>query len=204
MLFTFSVSDAGSAEPSPRAPLDALWQEQMLIGGAATIYVDDSGQRTVSIPRTPFDEQRGVVSSVESAAATTRGIEVSRLDERFLLWRNGGWILQGGLLGLVREQVLGHRAVWEGGDPASRVCAWRTISTRPAYDDRIRVLSAASEGQRPTCDGLASVDFQPGDVVKDSSVRAMVRQQRCDTDSDCDDHGTEDASRGNSRVPSLT
>jgi hypothetical protein len=104
MLFTFSVSDAGSAEPSPRAPLDALWQEQMLIGGAATIYVDDSGQRTVSIPRTPFDEQRGVVSSVESAAATTRGIEVSRLDERFLLWRNGGWILQGGLLGLVREQ----------------------------------------------------------------------------------------------------
>jgi hypothetical protein len=91
MLFALSVQDASSAEPPPRAPLDALWQEQMLAGSAATIYVDESGQRTVAIPRTPFDAQRGVVSSVESAAGTTYGIEVSRLDERFLLWRNGGW-----------------------------------------------------------------------------------------------------------------
>ena len=96
MLFAISVPGLSLAEPPPRAPLDALWQEHMLAGSSATIYIDASGQRTIAIYRTPFDEQR--VSSVESAAATTYGIEVARLDERWLLWRNGGWFLQGGLL----------------------------------------------------------------------------------------------------------
>src|SRR5438876_554835 len=32
----------GSAEPPPRALLDALWQGNMLAGSAATIYVDES------------------------------------------------------------------------------------------------------------------------------------------------------------------
>jgi hypothetical protein len=104
MLFALSVPVAGSAEPPPRAALDALWHEHMLMGSAATIYVDESGHRTVSSLRQPFDEHHGVVSSVESAAWTSFGIEVLRLDERWLLWRNGGWILQGGLLARIREQ----------------------------------------------------------------------------------------------------
>ena len=104
MLFALCIPGPGSAEPPPRAPLDALWQEHMLMGSAATIYVDEFGQRTVSSLRQPFDEQRGVVSGVESAAWTTHGIEVLRLDERWLLWRNGGWVLQGGLLARVRGQ----------------------------------------------------------------------------------------------------
>ena len=63
-LLALSIPGAGSAEPPPRAPLDALWKEHMLMGSAATICVDESGQRTVSGLRQPFDEQRGVVSSV--------------------------------------------------------------------------------------------------------------------------------------------
>jgi hypothetical protein len=175
MLFTLSVSDAGSAEPPPRAPLDALWQEQMLVGGAATIYVDDSGQRTVSIPRTPFDEQRGVVSSVESAAATTRGIEVSRLDERFLLWRNGGWVLQGGLLGLVREQssavelygkAVIRRPAYVPGGPFPR---------DPPMTTGYEFFLLLRKANVPRATVLRQWTFQPGDVGKDSSVRAMVR-----------------------------
>ena len=45
MLFTLAAPDASSAEPPPRAPLDALWQEHMLTGSAATIYVDESGHQ---------------------------------------------------------------------------------------------------------------------------------------------------------------
>ena len=91
-------------ESPPRAPLDAIWQELMLMGSAATIYVDDSGQRTLSIPRRQFNEQRGE-GDVEGAAQTTYGIRVRRLDERWLLWRNGGWALDGGLLARARETL---------------------------------------------------------------------------------------------------
>ena len=72
MLFTLAAPDASSAEPPPRAPLDALWQEHMLKGNAATIYVDESGQRTLLTPRRPFDEQHGE-EDVEDAAITTYG-----------------------------------------------------------------------------------------------------------------------------------
>lgn len=103
MLFALGVPDASWAEAPARARLDALWQEHMLTGTAATIYVDESGQRTVPIHRRPFNEQHGETYA-ESAATTTSGIQVARLDERWLLWRNGGWILQGGLLARVREE----------------------------------------------------------------------------------------------------
>lgn len=61
ILFAVALPGASSAEPEPpaRAPLDALWQEHMLTGTAATIYVDESGQRAMSIPRRLFDEQHG-------------------------------------------------------------------------------------------------------------------------------------------------
>lgn len=87
MLFAL-FAPATSAEPPPRAPLDALWEEYMLLGSSASIYVDESGQRTVSIPRRAFDEQRGE-QDVEGALATPYGIHVARLDERWLLWRKG-------------------------------------------------------------------------------------------------------------------
>ena len=99
MLVALFCPGLSRAEPPPRTPLDALWNEHMLTGTSTTVYVDDAGQRTLSIPRSPFDDRSGMVSGIvsfpESAAATTRGIVVARLDERFLIWRNGGWFLQG-------------------------------------------------------------------------------------------------------------
>jgi hypothetical protein len=175
MLFALSIPGTGSAEPPPRAPLDELWQEHMLMGTATTMYVDESGQRTVSIPRTPFDEQRGVVSSVESAAGTTYGIEVSRLDERWLLWRNGGWVLQGGLLARARE-------------PSSTIELYgKAVIRQPAYVPggpfprdppmtrgyEFFLLLRKANVQRAAI--LRQWTFQPGDVAKDGSVRATLQ-----------------------------
>jgi hypothetical protein len=138
----------------------------MLMGTATTMYVDESGQRTVSIPRTPFDEQRGVVSSVESAAGTTYGIEVSRLDERWLLWRNGGWVLQGGLLARARE-------------PSSTIELYgKAVIRQPAYVPggpfpRDPPMRRKANVQRAAI--LRQWTFQPGDVAKDGSVRATLQ-----------------------------
>ena len=148
MLLAMSVSDVSSAEPPPRAPLDALWSDLMLEGSTSSVSVDSSGQRTVSFHRRPFDEQRGETWP-ESAAITTRGIRVSRLDER--------WLLQWGL-GLGRRTsrpsegpILDDRIVWEGRDPAASVCAQWIVPPRPADDEGIRVLSRAAEGGRFAC-----------------------------------------------------
>jgi hypothetical protein len=175
MLFALSVAGGSAAEPPPRAPLDALWREYMLTGNAATVYVDESGQRTVSGLRQPFDEQRGVVSSVESAAWTNYGIEVLRLDERWLLWRNGGWILQGGLLARVREQS------------ASLELYGKAVIRRPPYVPRgpfpydppmttgyeFFLLVRKANAARATI--LLQWGFQPSDVVKDGPVSATLR-----------------------------
>jgi hypothetical protein len=175
MLFALSVPDTGSAEPPPRAPLDALWQEHMLAGSAAIIYVDESGQRTVSGVRQPFDEPRGVVSSVESAAWTNYGIEVSRLDERWLLWRNGGWILQGGLLSRVKEQSAAlelygkaviRRPPYVPGGPFPRDPPMTT-----GYEFFLVLRKAGA----PRATILRQWIFQPSDVVEAGRVRARLQ-----------------------------
>lgn len=174
MLFAFSAPNSGSAEPPARPPLDALWHEHMLAGSAATIYVDESGQRTVSIPRRPFDEQRGELQSVESAAGTTYGIQVARLDERFLLWRNGGWVLQGGLLARAREQsstidLYGKAVIrqppYVPGGPFPR------DPPRTAGYEFFLLLRKAGA---PRATILREWVFQPDDVAKDGWVRAML------------------------------
>lgn len=175
MLFALSAPGPGSAEPPPRPPLDVLWHEHMLMGSAATIYVDESGQRTVSIPRRPFDEQRGETQSVESATGTTYGIQVARLDERFLLWRNGGWVLQGGLLALATEQsstieLYGKAAIrqppYVPGGPFPR------DPPRTTGYEFFLLLRKASV---PRATILRQWIFQPGDVAKDGQVSAMLQ-----------------------------
>ena len=175
MLLTAWAPEAGWAEPPPRAPLDALWLEHMLMGSGATIYVDESGQRTVSGLRQPFDEQRGVVSSVESAAWTSYGIEVSRLDERWLLWRNGGWIPQGGLLARVKGQL------------ATLELYGKAISRRPPYVPRgpfpydppittgYEFFLLLRNANTPRATILQQWTFQPRDVAKDGQVSATVQ-----------------------------
>jgi len=145
------------------------------MGSAATIYVDESGQRTVSISRTPFDEQRGVVSSVESAADTTHGIEVSRLDERFLLWRNGGWVLQGGLLARVKNESVAlelyakaviRQPPYIPGGPFPR-----DPRTTTGYEFFLLLRKAAAS--RATI--LRQWTFQPSDVVEAGRVKARLQ-----------------------------
>jgi len=175
MLCALSAPGVGSAEPPPRAPLDALWQEHMLVGTAATIYVDESGQRTLSVLRTPFDEERGIVSSVESAAGTTQGIAVSRLDERFLLWRNGGWVLQGGLLARARGRSAAielygkaviRRPPYVPGGPFPR---------DPPMTTGYEFFLLLRKPNVPRATILRQWTFQPGDVAKDASVKAMLK-----------------------------
>ena len=165
----------GSADAPPRAPLDALWQEHMLLGSAAAIYLDESGQRTVSFPRTPFDEHRGVVSSIESAGGTTHGIEVARLDERFLVWRNGGWVLQGGLLARVREQssvielygkAVIRRPAYVPGGPFPREPPMTT-----GYEFFVLLRKVTSSRGHD----LAPMDFSASDVVEAGRVRARLQ-----------------------------
>lgn len=175
MLLAASVPESGWAEPPPRAPLDSLWLEHMLMGSAATIYVDESGQRTVSGVRQPFDEQRGVVASVESAAWTSYGIEVVRLDERWLLWRNGGWILQGGLLARVKEQS------------AALELYGKAVIRRPPYVPRgpfpydppmttgYEFFLLLRKASAPRATILQQWIFQPRDVAKDGQVSATVQ-----------------------------
>jgi len=174
MLFALSGPGASSAEPPPRAPLDALWQEHMLTGTAASIKVDESGQRAVSIPRTPFDDQRGVVSSIESAAGTTYGIEISRLDERFLLWRNGGWVLQGGLLARVTEQssaielygkAVIRRSAYVPGGPFPRDPPMTT-----GYE-----FFLLRKANAPQATIVRQWSYQPSDVVEAGRVTARLK-----------------------------
>jgi hypothetical protein len=147
----------------------------MLMGSAATVYADESGQRTLSVLRTPFDEERGVVSSVESAAGTTQGIEVSRLDERFLFWRNGGWVLQGGLLARARGRSAAielygkaviRRPPYVPGGPFPR---------DPPMTTGYEFFLLLRKPNVPRATILRQWTFQPGDVAKDAGVRATLR-----------------------------
>jgi hypothetical protein len=173
MLFGL-FAPATSAEPPPRAPLDALWEEHMLLGSSASIYVDESGQRTVSIPRRAFDEQRGE-QDVEGALATPYGIHVARLDERWLLWRNGGWVLQGGLLARVKEQSAAielygkaviRRPPYVPGGPFPR---------DPPMTRGYEFFLLLRRTGVPRAIILRKWTVEPRDVVKDSPPRATLQ-----------------------------
>ena len=175
VLSALYVRGANAAEPPSRAPLDALWQEQMLKGVAATLHTDDSGHKTFPISRTPFDEQRGVVSSVESAADTIYGIEIARLDERFLLWRNGGWIMRGGLLQRVRAdssaiELYGKAVIrqppYVPGGPFPR-----NPPTRTGYE----FFLLLRKPNAPTATILRQWIFPPTDVVEAGRVTARLK-----------------------------
>ncbi len=163
-----------AAEAPPRAPLDTLWQEHMLAGTAATIYAEGGGQRNATGARNPFDDQRGVVGSVESAATTTYGIEILRLDERWLLWRNGGWVLLGGLLARARER---GAAVELYGKAVMRRPPW--ISWGPFHRDpptttgyEFFLLRRPANARRATV--VRQWTVSPDDVASVGHVRASL------------------------------
>jgi hypothetical protein len=86
------------AESLSRTALEALWDQHMLKGEAGQVDIRDSRiDKTIWIPSAasfePWTGRPWLVS-------TSHRLQVSRLDEGF--WRNGGWILAGGLLAKVR------------------------------------------------------------------------------------------------------
>lgn len=82
-----------------REPLDRLWEEHML-AGTSVIYSD--GKRVTYAPTRSYETAGG---DPLDAAFTKQGIVVGDFREtRFLLWVDGGWALDGGLLARVEEQ----------------------------------------------------------------------------------------------------
>jgi len=90
-----ALAGAASGEPPLRARLDALWEQYMLTGESVAIEVRNSQVDVAERrPIQSFEVGRG---QPEHATLLSHGISVVGLGEGF--WRNGGWILKGGLLG---------------------------------------------------------------------------------------------------------
>ncbi len=89
---------AASAEVVTRASLDAIWDEHMLAGSSVRFFWEASGPQM----RTPANLGFPVTPNtlVEAASLNRRGIEIQWLREGF--WRNGGWVVRGGLLDSVQ------------------------------------------------------------------------------------------------------
>lgn len=87
------------SSPSPREPLDRLWEQHMLAGTAVLLIHDGTTFRTpdLVIARLAWEERNG---SVLDAVGTEYGIAVQYRREWCVLglWRLGGWSLSGGLV----------------------------------------------------------------------------------------------------------
>ena len=147
----------------------------MLAGTAATIYAESDGQRTVTGARQPFDEAHGGVASVESAALTSHGIEILRLDERWLLWRNGGWVLRGGLLARARDR---SSAIELYGKAVIRRPPWVSLGPfrrDPSATTGYEFFLLLRKVGVPRAAILRQWTFQPEDVASAGPVRAALR-----------------------------
>jgi hypothetical protein len=122
----------------------------------------------------PFDEERGVVSSVESAASTAYGIEVSRLDERFLLWRNGGWILQGGLLARVKAPLAAFELYGKAVIRQQSYIPGGPFPRDPPTTTGYEFFLLLREAGAPRATILRKWTFDPRDVVEAGRVRAEL------------------------------
>lgn len=99
-ILGISVVEAG--ELPAREPLDALWEQSMLEGkpNTAIAISIENGQTYKS----EFSEKEGPEpwrKSPELARFGARGVAAVQYGEGF--WGNGGWVLEGGLLGRTKE-----------------------------------------------------------------------------------------------------
>ena len=88
---------------TPREPLDALWESQMLEGRGVQLWLDEKWQpgpvregESFLTMRTRFTPQNDP-TAYRSAFTDPYAITVLRHVEGY--WRNGGWTLTGGPLG---------------------------------------------------------------------------------------------------------
>ena len=99
-ILGLSAVEAG--ELAAREPLDVLWEQNMLEGDANTsVHIEIRGEifhkseRPAKEPSGPWPRRPADVGY------ENRGIVVAQYGEGF--WGNGGWFLEGGLLGRVKK-----------------------------------------------------------------------------------------------------
>jgi len=97
LIVTAELSTAAAArggDAPSRAHLDALWRQHMLAGThIAAEFRNGEISTSDFVPTKPFESAHG---SPERAESTRSGILVVEYGHGF--WRNGGWVLKGGLL----------------------------------------------------------------------------------------------------------
>ena len=95
------LSGSAAAEPPPRAPLDALWKQYMLEGTYVVSKIEGEQITSVEVkPESaePRDNQR---LQLIYSPVLSHPISIMKLGEG--LFRNGGWVLDGGLLSRARD-----------------------------------------------------------------------------------------------------
>ena len=115
------------------------------------------------------------MSSVESAALTTYGIEVLKLDERWLLWRNGGWVLRGGLLARRRGR---SSAIELYGKAVIRRPPWVSLGPfqrDPPMTTGYEFFLLLRKANVSRAEAVRQWTVPPADVADPASVRAMMR-----------------------------
>ena len=106
VTFGVACNIALPTRATPREPLDALWERRMLEGRGVQMWVDENGQsqsvregRSFADLRSSHKEQKDPASY--EFADDAYGITVHRHVEGY--WRNGGWTLTGGPLGVAAD-----------------------------------------------------------------------------------------------------
>jgi hypothetical protein len=158
---------------TPREPLDALWEKQMMEGRGVRMWVDDNWQpQSVEAGRSFTDlrsshKERKDPASWEFASRDSYGITVYRHVEGY--WRNGGWTLTGGPLGVAADAEstieLFGKAVIRTSVHVPSGMLHRDPPTETGYEFFLLRRSQAT--------GAATIIrrwvVQPADVVKDRS-----------------------------------
>jgi len=93
-LLALALASACGGEAPPREPLDAIWEEYMQ-KGIFVIMSFDEGKPDISIEKPPVSVDPKA-EEVTYSTLMTHPILVMRLGDGF--FRNGGWVLRGGLL----------------------------------------------------------------------------------------------------------
>ncbi len=93
------VTLSSGSRASGREPVDALWEQYMLAGSAVAAEIKDT--EIVVVERSSTDPFTSAHGKPEWAVFTRHGISVMKLGEG--IFRNGGWVIVGGLLGLASE-----------------------------------------------------------------------------------------------------
>lgn len=96
------ISAVEAGELPAREPLDALWEKYLLERDANTAVAIQIRDGQVHKSERPAKEQSGPwPRTPEAAYFYSIGVSVVQFGEGF--WGNGGWILEGGLLGRAKE-----------------------------------------------------------------------------------------------------